>query len=214
MNDLLYQAALRFEKLTSKGYRIILGRKTKTYELQLRFPQDSFFHLAGLQHLGDFTFSSQNKERIYKEILQKEITLVDLQKSIFFDTFFISERLYCLLQLERMLDNCNPIFLINPVEYVKYTRIRADYLYEYSVPDSTTDILYFFLIKSNDPPTKDIYMGCSFFKKRDKDYRRGTTQTKLLLNEKIINVGTPQEEIMELYRNPIYKTDFPINCNK
>ena len=214
MTDLLYQAALRFEKLTHTGYRIILGRKTKTFELQLRFPKNSFFHLAGLQYLGDITFSSQNKEHIYKEILQKKITITDLQKSVFFDTCFISERLQYLQLLENMLDVCQLIFFINPKEYIRHTKIYADYLCEYIIPNNTTDVLYYFLIKDRNSLTKNIYKGCSFFKKHDKDYRHGTAQTKLLLSEKIINVETPQEEIMELYRNPIYKTDFPINCNK
>ncbi|MCM1057128.1 MAG: PBECR4 domain-containing protein [Firmicutes bacterium] len=67
--NMLYDAAVKYGKLLTKGYHIILGRKGKEYHIQLRFPYDSFFHLVGLQHLTDLTYPSKNKERIYKEII-------------------------------------------------------------------------------------------------------------------------------------------------
>jgi len=208
MTDLLYETALEFEKLTHIGYRILLGRKNKTFELQLRFPKKSFFHLTGLQHLSDINFSSKNKERIYREILRQKITFTDIAKSVFFEEFFINERLFYLKQLENMLDACKLIFLINHQEYIQHTKIYADYLCEYVMTDSPENILYFFLVEDIKSQLDNAYVGCSFFQKHDKDYRQGTSQTKLLLTEKIINVNTSEEITTEIYRNPVYKENF------
>lgn len=82
MSDILYGAAIEYKKLNDTIYKIILGRKGK-----------SFYHLAGLQHLKDITFPSTNKERIYKEILKKRVTIDNIKKSIFYSEAFIEERM-------------------------------------------------------------------------------------------------------------------------
>lgn len=89
MQDLLYKAAMEYKQLSGTVYRIVLGRKGKSYTIMLHFPYESFFHLAGLQHLTDIQFSSQNKERIFKEILNHRITIEHLRKSVFFEKYFI-----------------------------------------------------------------------------------------------------------------------------
>ena len=71
MSDILYDAAMEYKKLERTVYRIIVGRKGYSYPIMLHFPPESFFHLAGLQHLTDLTYPSTNKERIYKEISKK-----------------------------------------------------------------------------------------------------------------------------------------------
>lgn len=93
MSDVLYNAAIEYKKLEKTVYKIIVGRKGYSYSIMLHFPPESFFHLAGLQHLTDLTFPSTNKERIYKEILKKNFTEEDIKKSIFYDKWFIEERL-------------------------------------------------------------------------------------------------------------------------
>ena len=49
MSDILYDAAFKYETMIGKGYHIVVGRKCKEYPIQLRFTQDAFFHLVGLQ---------------------------------------------------------------------------------------------------------------------------------------------------------------------
>ena len=61
MQDILYDAAAEFYKLKDVKYRVKLGRKRNTYDFILHFPPESFFHLAGLQHLTDIVFPSTNK---------------------------------------------------------------------------------------------------------------------------------------------------------
>ena len=205
MDDILYSSAIEYEKLLNKGYYILLGRKNKKYILNLRFKRADFFHLAGLQHLTDITFSSKNKERIFKEILNKKISNEMLKKSVFYERFCIEERIVNLKRLEEMLDSSQFMFLINHKEYLKYTRIYADYLCEYFLPENQNECLYFFTVKVMNPTVLDEVSGCSFFKKHDVDYTKGATETKLLLNQKLIGCGTTIEEVIELYRHSNYK---------
>ncbi|MBO5302686.1 MAG: hypothetical protein J6A92_01400 [Lachnospiraceae bacterium] len=48
MPDLLYDAAVEYQKLKSIIYKIVVGRKKQSYNINLHFPPESFFHLAGL----------------------------------------------------------------------------------------------------------------------------------------------------------------------
>lgn len=47
--------------------------------------------------------------------------------------------------------------------------------------------------------------GCFLFKKHEIDYRRGTSETILLLNQKIVDIGKETEHTHELYSYPKYK---------
>ena len=88
--------------------------------------------------------------------------------------------------------------------YKKYTRIVTDYLCRFI---DLADEYYFFMIESKYPKIENEYGGCSLFKKDKTDYCVGTAETKILLNEKITCIGTENEVITELYRNPNYKAD-------
>ena len=149
MHDLLYQAAVEYQKLKESIYKIILGRKQKSYQIMLHFPEESFFHLAGLQHLTDITFPSKNKERIFKEILNGKITNAMLKKSVFYDKWFIEERLTSLYHLKDMLDVQSTTYLIHQQSYIQYTKIKADYLFEQKIDEQ---IFYLFsIIEKNNP---------------------------------------------------------------
>ena len=89
MEDILKKAAINYGEMLNKEYHIVLGRKCKTYKLNIKFTKDSFFHLIGLQHLTDITFTSHNKERIYKDILAGRINNSLIEKSIFYERYFI-----------------------------------------------------------------------------------------------------------------------------
>ncbi len=43
VNTLLYQSAMKYKTFLNIGYHVILGRKQKTYILDLRFPSSAFF---------------------------------------------------------------------------------------------------------------------------------------------------------------------------
>lgn len=204
MGDLLYDAAIQYKSLLNKGYDIVLGRKSKTYLVKIRFSQDSFYHLAGLQHLTDITYTSKNKERIYKDILARKITYETISKSVFYEEYFVEERITYLKRLEEMLDSCQFMFLINHKEYIKFTRIYADYLCKYVLPEDKQVILYFFTVKVKSSRIKNEFKGCSFFKKHDIDYTRGASETKLLLNKKLFDIRSDSALGIELFRHPKY----------
>jgi hypothetical protein len=202
LEDILYDAAIEYSKLLDKGYHIILGRKNIQYEINLRFDKDDFFHLVGLQHLTDVTFPSQNRERIFKDIVSKKINIETIKSSAFYKECDVETRITNLYRIEDMLDSSKMLFYINHKEYMKYTRIVADYLCEFV---DTADVFYYFMIKSKYHKVDFEYSGCSFFKKGVTDFRIGTSETKILLKEKIVGIGTENEIITELYRNPNYK---------
>lgn len=111
MSDLLYQAAENYKKLKDITYQIVLGHKRKSYCLMLSFPEESFYHLAGLHHLKDLKFPSTNKCRIFKEIIKEKITLDMIQKSVFYEKRCIEERISHLSLLEAMLDKDSDIYI-------------------------------------------------------------------------------------------------------
>lgn len=202
MSDILYDAAVEYRRLKNVVYKIVVGRKGKSYTLQLHFPPESFFHLAGLQHLTDITFPSKNRERIYKEILNHNLGIQDIQKSIFFDKWYIEERLNDFYYLEELLDSNTVTYLINSTRYIQYTSIRADYLCEHNID---TGILYLFIVRERKSPKfPDECTGCSLFTKHNVDYTYGTAKTTTLLIEK----QTDTDKI-QIFRNPAYKEDIP-----
>ena len=164
MADILYEAAVKYQCLLKKGYNIVLGRRGKTFYIQLRFSMDSFFHFIGLQHLKDITFPSKNKERIYKDILDKKVTYEMIKKSVFYDEYFVEERIIYMDRLEEMLDSSKLLFQINHTEYIKYTTIRADFLCEYKLPENAESSLYFFITRESKSKFENEYKGCSFLK--------------------------------------------------
>lgn len=198
MSDILYSAAIGYKKLENTVYRIVIGRKGHSYTIMLHFPPESFFHLAGLQHLTDLTFPSTNKERIYKEILEKNLTVNDIEKSIFYNKWFVEERLNSFGYLKDMIEGDTITYLINAKRYIAYTSIKADYLCEHKV---SPDILYLFLVMEKYHPIfKNECKGCSFFRKHDYDYTVGTSKTTTLLIEK----EEKGENKVAIFRNPAY----------
>lgn len=202
-DDILYKSAVNYQTMLNIGYKIVLGRKGKPYYIDLNFYMESFFHLIGLQHLTDLEQLKGNKERIYKEILAKITTYEDIKKSIHFEEWKIKERITYLDYLEEMLDKNEITFLINSKEYVKYTKIKADYLFEYLLSSDTT--LYFFSVKDSFSKIPNECVGCSFFKRGLRDYKTGTIPTTLLCNEKVRYIN--KRDIADsavLYQHPKY----------
>lgn len=197
MSDILYDAAVEYEKLRKVVYKIIIGRKGYSYSIMLHFPPESFFHLSGLQHLTDLTFPSTNKERIYKEIMKGKLTESDIKKSLFYEKCFVEERLLGFPFLEEMIDANSITYLINARRYIARTSIKADYLCERKI---NSEVLYLFLvIERQYPKFKNECKGCSFFRKHDYDYAVGTSKTTTLLIEKMEDGNSKV-----IYRNPAY----------
>lgn len=185
-------------------YKIILGRKQKTYELMLHFPAKSFFHIAGLQHLTDLDFGTKSKAFIFKKILDKEITISDLQESVFYEEWNIENRIANIGLILDMIELGKAKYLINRNVYKAYTKIKADYLMEYDIDQC---IFYLFsLIVQNNPDFANECVCCSFFRKERVDFTKGSISTKVLLIEKILYRGKENEMRQTVYKNPVYVT--------
>lgn len=110
-----------------------------------------------------------------------------------------------LVCLEKMLDSCELTFLINPKEYAKYTKIRADFLFEHNFSLEESVVLYLFLVKESSPYICNECKACSFFRKREIDFSRGASKTTVLFVEKYENVNAVDQEGKVLFRNPTYR---------
>ncbi len=197
MSDILYDAAVAYQNLQDVIYRITLGRKGNLYQINLHFPGESFYHLTGIQHLTDITFSSFNKERLYKMILQKKITIEDIKRSIYFEEYQIEDRLVRLRKLESMIESNAVTYRINPKVYRQYTTIQADYVCEINQESA---VAYLFLVyEKMNPKFEDACRCCSFFKKIRVDFTRGTSKMTTLLIQK-----QRGEHVKELYRKSTY----------
>lgn len=138
-------------------------------------------------------------------ILERKIRIDFLKKSPNYEKYYIEERLENLYLIKSILENNQITYLINPKEYAKYTRIKANYLIEHK--ELVPDIFYLFLIKRCDSEIENDHRGCSFFKKHKTDFTRGTAKAVLLIMDRVTRVGKDQTISEEIYRNPNYKED-------
>lgn len=202
MSDILYNMACMYSSWKNLTYRIILGRKQQTYELMLHFPADLFVHLAGLHYLSDLDFKTKNRTLLLRKIINREITISDIQKSIFYEENNIKNRISNLYLIPKIIESADAKYLINANTYKTYTKIAADYLMEYAIEN---DIFYLFCYEIRQNPAFDHECICrSFFPKEKVDYRRGTMTAKVLLVQKIVNLGGENETRQVMYKSPVY----------
>ena len=174
--DLLQQCAQEFERLIPYQYHIIIGRKGKTLEFSLSFDRADFHHLAGLHKLRDnVRFQTGKRSEIMKEILNGKLTLLQAEKSAFFDE--MKPRLLPLTQLEHFLDSNEIIFRYN-ARANTFSAIQADYLLQNYFEDTPA---YLFLAQRSDGDTQ---VCRTFFPKSGRDYAKGQPQYTLLKKEK------------------------------
>lgn len=202
MNDILYDIACMYSALKNVTYKVVLGRKGQSYELMLHFPADSFFHLAGLHYLTDLNFKTTNKTLIFRKILNHELTIEDIQKSVFYVKYDIEDRLSSLHLLCEIIESADAKYLINQNLYRTYTTIIADYLMEYQ-KESEVFYLFCFAVRQN-PIFVNECICRSFFRKNKTDFCRGTMVAKVLLIQRIMNMGTEVEKQEIIYKNPVY----------
>ncbi len=79
--DKLQRCAKAFEQLLDKKYRIVIGRKGKSMELELGFEATDFHHLIGLHKLSDLRISRNNREKVFSSILSGNIPIAQIERS-------------------------------------------------------------------------------------------------------------------------------------
>lgn len=172
-SDILKNAALCFQSLEGKRYRIVIMRKDQTQELTLFFPTQAFHHLSGLHKLKDTPIVQRGAKNVYKEILDGKITYQDIESSAFIND--IKERLYFFKQINTILQT-DSLFFKSLKGYFK--GITASFV----MTNILTDKQYGFLFFAKD---NTDYLPCSFFNRNEqKEYtRNGVRWTIQSINE-------------------------------
>ena len=179
-NDVLRNAAIVFCSLLRYKYHIVLGRKEKAEQIDIRFLPEVFFHLAGFHYLEKhYFFSSFNATKILSSILEGKITLSHIQNDSSWGR--ISSRLTILENLECILDDCESEFFKYEKKKTKNnSKIKASYLAKSTLPNS--DISFVFFLKESNT---NFYITNSVFTMENYDYSLGQVKYTLLLKEKI-----------------------------
>jgi hypothetical protein len=197
--DLLKASANAFKKLTSVAYHIVLGRKGKTYTLDIVFMPDNFYHLAGFHKLKQrYSFQQHTSAWVLDHIIDGTITADDISGDQNFN--IIADRLYALAIFEQIIDSSDTKFYAYDMRKVSFaTRINADYLVKGSLKNEP--VIFSFFVGDQ----QKYYMN-SIFPETRYDYSFRQTQYTVLLKEKTIAFNS---SAIELYRHNKYSVKPP-----
>ncbi len=185
--DLLMKCASNFQKLMDYEYRFILGRKGQLQDITLGFSNTDFHHLAGLHKLKDIDLARLNRNIVFQQILNGNITYSTLLKSQSLPE--IQSRLNTLPYLESLLDG-NQLFYKYNKKVFPHSSIQSEFLLK--LGDGIILNLSFLFV---DHAKKDVYFCRSFFPMEQTDYSKRQMQYTLLKKEKH-NLKTHQTLIL------------------
>ena len=194
--DKLQECAKAFERLLDKKYRIVIGRKGKSVELEICFDAADFHHLLGLHKLEDIEVFSGKRAKVFRDILSGHILFSAMQKSQYFNK--IENRIEPFSALETLLDDNRLIFRYNK-KLNSFSLITAEYLL--STPYQAVDV-YIFLDRKSEG---EQFFCRSFFPKENTDYTVGQAAYTLLYKEKI-TLSTGETEIQYDRLSPLPKS--------
>jgi hypothetical protein len=196
--DKLYECTKAFERILDTQYRIVVGRKGKSVEINVVFSPSDFHHLMGLGKLKDLRISTQIREQAFSSILNGTISDSVINESRYISK--IQNRFSPLASIEQIFDDNEMVFRYNEKKN-GFSKIQADFLL--STPHANTDI-YIFLSKNEQT---DRYFCRSFFPKENKDYTIGQPAYTLLYKEKItLSTGekvVQYDRLSPLPKNPV-----------
>lgn len=179
--DCLRQAAVAFQKLLPVKYRIILGKKGKSFELNIAFKEDNFFHLSGLHKISSHLLKLP-RVKIFHSILKGEIS--DATFNNYVSSPEILERIKILSQLEKLLDDEQTSFFKYDSNKVAFSKISADYLAKGTVNDE--QIFFSFFVKNGVKGDLNYYAN-SIFPLKNYDFSKNQTKYTILLKEKFLD---------------------------
>lgn len=181
-SDPLRHAAEHFCSLFDVQYHIIIGRKGKSADLTIEFNPIDFHHLMGLGKLKDLRIAVQNRESVFRGILNGTITYSSISCSRYIG--LIENRFVPLSCIEQILDDNRLIFRYSQKRNL-FSSIEADYLLSTSFLGN--DVYIFIEEKEID----GLFFCRSFFPKEMKDYALGQPRYTMLFKEKImVSSGT------------------------
>lgn len=202
----IYDAAVEFQEIKKQEYNIVLGYKNRSSNISLRFFDDNFFHLCGLQYLKDVAALNDisNSSKALNLVLNKSISQKDLEKSDYFLKNNIADRIARVADLAQLLNNSLKDSQINIYKYNNhanpYSSIKGQYLLKMNAYDNRT--VYLVLEKHHSAENK--FFGLSIFSRnleKEKDFSIGhtfntllyATRTPLDINNKAIS---EKEEVL------------------
>lgn len=174
--DKLQECAKAFKELTDIQYHIIIGRKGHAIDLIIDFSPMDFHHLMGLGKLKDLRLATQNRESVFSNIIDGNISDSTITRSRYHSQ--IQNRFAPLAAIEQIFDDNRLVFRYNKQQN-SFSLIEADYLL--STPHEGNEI-YIFLARHGNSET---FFCRSFFPKESRDYTVGQPVYTLLFKEKI-----------------------------
>lgn len=175
MNNIL-DTAIAYNKLTQIEYEITLAKKNKVVSLHIIFQKNKFYHLAGLQYLTDIHELDDDRESVFNNIINLNITNKKIESSQYYSR--IQERVDYLANLEQIFDSNDTIFKYDPNNNSITTSIKGEYLMQNNIQNRD---VFVFLDKEKD----GSYYCRSFFPKEFTDYSKGQSKWTVLSKKKI-----------------------------
>lgn len=180
-NDVLYQAASVWKKLTEYCYVFTYGYKKQLRTINLTFSMGDFPHLAGFQYLKDLSLPRYNTSKIVDKILEHKITYEQVSKGVQY-VEMVKPRLEAIVRLKDILENDFRLFSYMPQMYPFTTTIKADYL----ISSHLDFVNFVFIIQSScGDVARCDYLCCSAFTKGERDYETNQRMRTLLKKERI-----------------------------
>lgn len=181
-NDLLYTAATAFQKLLSVKYRIILGKKGKSFELVISFREDNFFHLSGLNKISGSHLNKLPRAKIFNSILKRDIS--DSIVNNYSSAPQIIKRITALSRLEELLDKEDTAFFKYDRTKVAFSKIEADFLAKGMIDNEQIIFSFFVRQLSNEYYVNSIFPITTY------DFSEQQAAYTVLLKEKIFDYGS------------------------
>lgn len=126
--DLLYDAAVAWNRLLQYRYEIICGKSKKLYPIVLGFEAREFYHLAGFPHMNDIVLPVRTSQpKMHSKVMDRIITGQMIEKSENYDKI-IRRKLEAITKLEQLLNGCPKVYLYDRWKLKFYTEIKAKYL--------------------------------------------------------------------------------------
>ena len=123
--DLLYDAAVAWNRLLQDRYEITYGKNKKLHTIVLEFQTGEFYHLAGFPHAKDIALPLRGSQsKMLANVLTGKITGAMLEKSTNYETI-IKRKLEAIIRLEQLLSSPCQVYLYNPRKLPFYTDIKA-----------------------------------------------------------------------------------------
>lgn len=186
--DLLYAAAKAWSNLLQYRYLIICGKSKKLYPITLGFKAHEFYHLAGFPHIKDITFPTRfSQTKMLDKVLDGSVTQELISKSSNYKNI-VERKLYAIINLERLLNNCPDVYLFNRSKLPGYSEIDAKYLFV----DIDTQVVFLFTDTEDQGST---YFSRSAFVMDNLDFRTNQSRMTVLKIQRT-HVSTGEESII------------------